>query len=297
VKLVRPVAIDDAALLASSVAESVALWDVGTGYATGNLVRRDTTHRVYESLQDANSGNTPEDEPDWWIDIGPTLRWAMFDQSNATQTVAAGEIAVTINPGGRVDTLAIINAHASELQVIATSAVDGEVFNETYSLISTSGIVDAYTYFTEPIVMVADKVVTGLPSLYGDLTVDVAARYSGVTVRIGALLLGFSRKLGVTEYGLTTGIIDFTRKERDPFGDINLVERGYANRGNFRVWCANAAIEAIQRMLAEYRAVPVLYIGTERFANTFIYGIYRDFSIAVEHLNDSILSIELEGYV
>lgn len=292
--IVRPITINDSTLGSSSVTETVALYNAGTTYALGDQVRSDTTHRIYESLVGSNLGNALTDTTKW-LDIGPTNKWSMFDQLNSSQTTAADSIAVTFTPGSRVDIIGLLNINATSVQVTATDATDGTVYDQTFDLISTSGIDDWYAYFTEPFDVETDLVVPDLPALYSSLTFTVTLTYTGETVACGGLVAGLAKSAGVTLAGATTGILDYSRKTTDDFGNTSITERGYANRASFKVFADNSNIVSVQRLLAEFRATPALYVGSEDFANTFIYGFFRDFSIAIEQPNHSYLSIELEG--
>lgn len=294
--IVRPIAITDVNLDSTSVSETVSAYNGATSYDTGDQVRSDSTHRIYESLVDTNVGNALTDATKW-LDVGPTNPWAMFDELNSSQTSAAEEIEVEFSPGGRVDVIGLLNIFATSVHITAEDATDGVVYDETFDLVSTTGIIDWLTFFTEPFEVETDKVITGLPSLYSDLTFTVTMTYAGQTVMCGGLVTGLAKVAGVTLAGASTGIIDYSRKATDDFGNTSITERGYANRGNFKVFCENGNIVAVQRLLAEFRAAPALYVGTELFATTFIYGFFRDFSIAIEQANHSYLTIELEGLI
>jgi hypothetical protein len=294
--IVRPTPVDDAALDSSSVPETVPVYNPATSYDTGDRVRSDATHRVYESLTDANVGNDLDD-PANWVDIGPTNRWAMFDEQNSTQTIADNEIEVVFSPGQRVDIIGLLNIYAHSARVIAEDAGEGVVYDRTFSLVDDSAIIDWYSYFTEPFNVAGDKVISELPALYSGLTFTVSLSYAGQEVRCGALIAGLAKVVGATLAGATTGIINYSRRVVDEFGNASFVERGYANRGNFRVFCENSNIVSVQRLLADYRAAPALYVGTEEFANTFIFGTFRDFAVAIDHPHQSYLNIELEGLI
>lgn len=293
--IVRPITFSDAILTSTSVSETVAAYNAGTTYSLGQQVRSDATHRLYESLANSNLGNALTDATKW-LDIGPTNPWAMFDTLNSTQTSASNEIVVVFEPGSRVDVIGLLNINAATARVVAEDATDGVVFDETKSLATTSGIIDWYTYFTEPADdLETDALFTGLPALYSGLTFTVTLTYTGDTVACGALVAGLAKVAGVTLADASTGILDYSRKATDDFGNVSITERGYANRGNFRIFAENSNIVSVQRLLAEFRATPALYVGSENFANTFIYGFFRDFSISIEQPNHSYISIELEG--
>ena len=77
-------------------------YNPATTYALGDTVYSAAAHRCYESLAAGNLGNPlpvlPETETTKWIDVGPTNRWAMFDLSRNTQTVAASPLTVVVAP-------------------------------------------------------------------------------------------------------------------------------------------------------------------------------------------------------
>ncbi|MFM9829726.1 MAG: hypothetical protein ACKVOB_13455 [Sphingomonas sp.] len=295
-RIVRPIEVTTAKLTSTTVPETVAAYNAGTSYSIGNQVRSDTTHRIYESLANANLGNALTDTTKW-LNVGPTNPWAMFDQLNSSRTTKTDSIVVVIAPGDRVDTIGLLNLNATSVTVAAVDATDGTVFNQTTSLISTAGILDWYTYFTEPVSVAEDVIVTGLPPLYRALTFTITLSYTGQTVACGGCILGLAKVMGTTLAGATTGIVDYSTKTTDAFGNTSITARGFANKGNFRVFCANSNIVSIQRLLSDYRAVPALYVGTELYSTTFLYGFFRDFSISIEQPNHSYLSIEIEGLI
>lgn len=297
-KLIRPMTVNDAALAASDVPETDhSAWSGATTYALGDKVRVVSTdyHRTFESVQADNTNHDPTtDDGTWWIDIGPTNRWAMFDGIVETQTTQADSIAVEITGSGRIDTVALLNVSGSAVQITVTDATDGEVYDETFSLISSDGITDAWSYCFEPVERLSDLVVTDLP-LYSDATIEIALTESGATVACGVCLLGLSRQIGETDHGATVGIKDYSIKEADDFGRYSIVERTFSKRGTFQVWVENALVDRLQKMLAEYRATPILYVASEQFTSTALYGFYRDFSIEIAHPTVSICSIEIEA--
>lgn len=295
-KLVRKIEITDSTLGSTTAVETVALYNAGTTYALGAQARSDTTHRIYESLAAGNVGNALTDTTKW-LDIGPTNVWAMFDDMNSSQTVAASTLSVEFSPGERLDHIGLINITATSAQVTAEHATDGVVFDETFDLVSTSGIVDWYTYFTEPIEVETDFIVDGLPALYADLTITVSLSYPGQTVRCGSLVAGVAKILGDTEFGFTTGIIDRSKKDEDVYGNISILERGYSNKASFSVTLDNANVVSVQRLLGDYRGKAALYIGTGRYSNTFLYGLFRDFSIVVQTPVQATLAIECENLI
>lgn len=295
-KIIRPVAVTDSVFGSSTVPESEPVWLVGTTYALNDVARGNTTetaHKLFLSVQAANTGH-PVTDPLWWVEMGPSNRWAMFDGSNSTQTVQAEEIEVVLNTTTRVDSVALLNISAATARVQMAAAGDGVVFDQTFNLVSDSGIIDWYAYFFEPISRKTDLIVTGLPP-YADAEITVTLSDPGSPVRVGTLVIGLGKEIGDTAMGASIGIQDYSRKEQNPFGDFILVERAYSKRATFTVWVPRGFTDELQRLLASYRAVPIVYVGSQEFGSTVIFGFYRDFSVSIDYPTHSICSLEIVG--
>lgn len=296
-KIIRPALIDDAVLNSSNVPESETVWSSGTTYAFGAIVRGSgaAAHRIYESQQSGNLGHDPApDNGTWWLEAGATNRWRMFDGSVTSQTTNANSVEVELQAAGRINSVALLNLDAASATVSMMDATDGEVFNQTYSLVSPSGVIDWYAYFFEPIERLVDLLVTDMPP-YADAAITVTIDDPGGTAKIGALVMGLSKDIGLAQYGATVGIQDFSRKEIDPFGNYSITKRAFAKRASFTVWSENGLVDQIQRLLAEYRAEPIVYVGSEEFGSTIVFGFYREFSIEIAYPTHSICTLSLEG--
>lgn len=270
-----------------------ALYNAGTTYADGDIVISATTHRTYESLVGSNLGNALTDTSKW-TDIGPTNRWSMFDGSVTSQTSNPESIEVTIQTTGRIDSVALLNVDAAEVTVTMTDSVEGVVFNETFSLVSPSGIIDWYAYFFEPIERLADLYVGDMPP-YAGAEIDVVLDGAGSTAKCGGLVLGLSKQIGETIYGSGVGIIDYSRKTTDTFGNFSVVERAFSKRANFTVNVPIGLTDQVQVLLSRYRAEPIVYVGSDRFGATLVYGFYKDFNVEIENPSYSVCNLQIEG--
>jgi hypothetical protein len=298
-KIIRPMTVDDAALADSNVLENdYPAYNAGTTYALGDRVIYVTTdtHWIVESLQNSNTGHTPTGEaPDtWWLKIGNTNRWKMFDQSVQSQTENADSIEVEIIADGIASGLALLNVSAATANITVTDAIDGEVYNEDFNLTSDSGIQDWYAYFFEPIVRMSELAVTDLPS-YAGATISVTLTDTGNTAKCGALILGQFRELGDTQYGMSLGITDYSVKQQDDFGNYTILERAYRRRAELTLWVQNGFVDQLHTTLASFRAEPTVYIGADEFGASIIYGFYKDFDINVSFPTHSICNLQLEG--
>lgn len=116
-KIVRPFAITDANLTTSAT-EAAPNWNALTPYVVGDVVaynRRRRRCELSNTGKNPETGNTPT--LTYWIDIGPTNPWAMFDNKTGTQTTMPSEIAVGIDVVGFADTIGLLNLDAATVNV------------------------------------------------------------------------------------------------------------------------------------------------------------------------------------
>ena len=267
-RLLQPVAINDA-IMSSSIAENdYPAWAAGVTYALGDRVINTATHRIYESAAGNNSGNNPVTSS-LWIDIGPTNAWAMVDQALGTRSEAAGQIAVLLDPSAPVNAIALLDVTAATIRVQAAN----------YDRLATVDAASSIFTFLD------------LPSQAGPITVTISGEG---TVSVGTLLMGNVVGLGITEAAPTASITDYSVKEADDFGDVTVVERAWAKRMAVRALIATDAVDLVAGRIAAARATPALWIGDDTIESVTIYGFFKDFSIEVGE-NVSTLALSIEG--
>lgn len=296
-RIVTPIKIDDAALLATNVPEVLyPQYDPGYVYALGarvSIIGPDV-HQVYESLQAGNQGHSPAASPDWWIYVSATNPWLMFDSSVTSRTLNPNSIEVSLQTQGRILTAALLNVEGSSALLRMTDPVEGVVYEQTHSLVSTSGIDNWYAYFFEPIVRRHDLVVSDMPG-YESPILDIEIRGMDETVACGVVVVGPTTYVGETSYGATVEIRDYSRKDQDDFGNYAIVQRSFSKRATFPVVVAADRVDSLHELLASLRAEPALYVGTSLYASTVVYGFYKQYSIEIAYPTESALSIEVEG--
>ncbi len=293
--IIRPIAVTDAILAASDIPETDhPAYNAGTTYALGDRVISTATHRIYRSLQAGNAGNALTD-PDWWLDERATNRWRMFDRRIADPSTRAGSINITLAPTTLVNAIAFFGLSASTLEVTVTDSVEGVVYQVEHDLTDNSMIDGYYSWFFEPIVRKTEAVFLDLPAYVGaDIAITLTAA-SG-DAKVGEIVLGNQRRLGDALLGTAVGIQSFSRKERDEFGNWYVVPRGYSDTAEFPVSLPNSQIGPVKRLLAEYHATPVVFVGKDDGGwGTLVYGYYQDFQIVIPTNVISDCNLVIEG--
>jgi hypothetical protein len=294
--IVKPIVVNDANFVSSSLTEADhAEWAVGTTYALGDRVIITTgQHKIYESLEAGNVGNSPPTSPTKWVEVAPTNRWAVFDQSGGTVSSGTSPMQWVVTTG-RVDSVAVLEiADANTVQVIGNSTAEGEVYNETYVLEDNTVVSNWFEYFFSEIRKESEVIATDIPQ-YQDLSITVIIEGAG-TVKAGTVIFGNSSQIGATQYGARSGIIDYSRKEVDQFGRATLVKRKFSKRMDVSLVIDNGIVDSVQRLLSDLRAEPVLYIAAkDNFELLTVFGFYRDFTIDIAYQEQSFCTLEIEG--
>ena len=295
--IIQPVPVTAAMLTASNVPETDApAWTAGT-YSLGT--QRIYDHHVYEVIV-ATTSARPDigaaATPPSWLDLGATNRFKMFDQIISTQTVYAAEIDVDITPGAIINSAAFFGLSGNEITLTMTDPIDGVVYTETRSLQDNTLIIDWYTYFFEEIAFLPDMVFLNLPA-YGSAMLTAYVDGGAGDAKVGEVIIGKQRTLGVSNFGTSVSIIDYSVKSTDDFGNTVITTRAYSKRADYDVTVETAAVAAVQKALADIRTTPTVFIGDQNRPETVVYGFYKQFNIVLSTPSISDCSIEVEGLV
>lgn len=277
-------------------------WSSGTTYAAGDRVILTSTHRVYESLLSGNTGNDPTmlSSPVYWIEVGPTNRWAVFDTSISTQTRQANNITYRLIPQQAINCLSVLNiSSASQLTVRMISPATGSPGIVYEKVVDLSGLPLSpgwWEWFYGARIVPSQSILLDLPS-YTDCEIEVEI-LGGSSLAVGVILIGQQQAFGLgIKYGARVGIQDYSRKETNEFGDTVLVQRAFAKRANFDLFLKREEVDSFQNALSTIRATPVLWIGSTQYESTTLFGFYKNFDILISYPNHSDCELEIEGLV
>jgi hypothetical protein len=298
-KLIKPVTVTDSILLSSTVPENdYAEWSSGTTYSIGDRVIVVSVHKVYESLISSNTANNPTtDNGTKWLDLGATNRWKAFDKKIGDPVTQITSAEYVLNdPNSSITAVALFGLQGISANVTVTDNIDGEVYNETIGLLDNKNIIDWYTYFFEEQTQLQEALFLNIPPYVGSDVQITVTNTTGQDVKIGQIVSGFFSEIGLTTYGTSVSIEDFSRKETDAFGNFIVVERAFAQLVDYNVSYPTQNTRKIQSTLAQYRATPIVYIGSEDTSyGTVVYGFYRRFDLTLETPSYSLGAIEVEG--
>jgi hypothetical protein len=262
-------------------------WAVGSSYSVNAIVSYLPGHRMYKSLQNLNIGYTPGGvgNSTWWQDWGATERWSVFDEAVGSQAEFHDQITYELWPTGPIDSVALLNIEADSITVVMKDGHDGAVVKTWHEHTLVDGL------------FVSDVVDTSFSSAIADPHILVSIDYAGGTAKIGEIVVGLKESLGDTKVNPSVGITDYSIKEVDAFGNYTVTERAYSKRLSCETIIPNTSLDATYNILAQYRALPAVWVGSEDYASMIIYGFYKDFSIELAYPSYSICTLEIEGLV
>ena len=295
-KVIKTIPFQTAMLLSTNATESVAAWNSATTYAKDAEVNYNNS--IYVSLQAGNLNKTPTTEPTWWIRKSANNTYSMFDEFVNTQTTRTSPLTVEVDPGGMFNSAAFFNlAGIKTLHLVVKDGSGGTtVYDKTFNLDDTI-IVDWYMYFFEPYDLRSDFIVQDLPPY---INAVITATFSGdAAVYVGNMVFGNFYLLGGTQYGVTTGIRDYSTKNTNTFGITTFTQRAFSKRMEANIFVENADLRFIQKLLQDLRATPSVWIGSDAdgYDVLSVYGYYRDFNIEIPYPNNSFCRLEVEGLI
>ena len=281
-------------------------WAVGTTYAEGAKVIVLDDKRIYESLQAANTGKTPSTSPEWWFDLGSMNAYKMFDEFVNTQTVNTDQIHIKLELS-RSDYVAFFGVDGVEIElklwdITETTLVWETTLDLTYGA-SVVDVSDWYEYFFGEYDTKEDfSLALGAILFEGVLEVKIIAD-TGQDAKCGKMIVGRQRRIGLTRYGASAGLLDFSKKLTDDFGRTYLKQGSWAKRNSCEIIIDNSQLDAAYRTLASLRGTATAWITDSRddedgrFESLLVYGFCRDFNVVVDYPTISVCRMELEGMI
>lgn len=275
------------------------VWSSAVAYNTGNRVQvLGQYHRVYSAL--ANSTNEfPPNSPAQWLDEGSTNPWRMFNMGTGAenQTVATavdGSIVAELAVSDPVDAIALFNVEGGEVSIEVRDGAGGLVGSHNQALLGLPNDTGWWAFFfgeraPSSVVMYMDF------ALVTAGTIRITVTGGGGVAKVGKLIVGQQFNVGCAKFGTAVGIIDFSRKERDPFGNNVIVERRYVDKCEYDIQIDTKDAYDIKNFLAGIRATPAVYIGSENHLVTVVFGFFKEFSIILQGPVKSACTIQTEG--
>lgn len=276
--ILAPIAIT-AAMITSMTAGGVAvpedtnpLWTSSGGpYTAGQRVYLGSTHRVYEAAKAVPAGaqydpSLPANQFDaagnitYWIDAGPTNKFAMFDSVVSTQTAANTPLVVVLKPG-YFNGFALFGIDAETIHVTVKDAPGGNVIYDYSGPLEGSAPADYYEYFFEPFKPQTQFIASGIDP-YNNAEITLTLSKGSGQVKLGMFAIGDMRPIGAPLRGASVEPIDYSYISTDAFGNTTVKKRnnatGLSISAKMDIADANAVLDTVKQVLG----IPVVVVGS-----------------------------------
>jgi len=298
--IINPVSLTDAMLISSTAPETdYPAWNAATNYTLATRVIRTVSgvHKNFENLLAGVDAGLPEATPARWLDLGADNRWKMFDTKVGTKTTLASPLTVVMKLGS-VGGIAMMELTGTTLSVSIKDVTGGTVVYTSTTNLDGTLVTDFFDWFYADYLQLSDVVLTDIPAQYVNAEITITLT-SSTTVACGVCVVGKVLNIGTTQYGATVGIVSYSKKDTDAFGNTVVTKRANSKRNSLKVWTEKSKFNYIYRALAALDSIPAVYIATEQagFEPLLVYGFYKDFSIDVAYVNDHLCNLEIEGLI
>jgi len=292
------------------------------------ILRLDNTARLapvktYRKTSTGTNTYPPGDDLTNWLDLGATNRWAMFDQyvftSSESPTAAVDTPAVVPSTFTvEIDTsnanyLGLFNLNCSQIEVQYQKSSEGyNDFNPT-NFPKVQEIIDYHPYEFHRDTKV------WLDYLFGDFVwkrdiifpiqwdkvssvrITFTNNAVGQKASCGMCVCGQSYYIGKTQYGASSGILSYSKKDENETTGATFLKKGNnAKRFDLDISIKNEQYNKIHAIMTAADGVPVIIQGNNEdtsYEPFMVYGFIKSFDMSLQYPTHSEFNIEGRGLI
>jgi hypothetical protein len=222
----------------------------------------------------------------------------VYTDTTSTGSVANKYLTTTVNIGS-ITSVALLGLTAESVIITVRDGLGGTILYTSTTAVSGGNVTNAWDYyFTDPAISSPQTYISGMPSSSSaHITIELSG---GSEVSVGNIILGTPKELGLPEYGLTSEIMDFSKKTTDDFGRTTFVKRGFKRTMDCNMFIEKSDLARVETLLEDVRSTPILVIASEDtdYSETAIrYCFYKSFRTEIHYPTFSFCSIQFEGLI
>lgn len=230
----------------------------------------------------------------WWRDATEDKylanRYRMFDINPAHYTETDAAIRFTVKPSSLWSGVAFFNIIADTITI---TVVDGPEYTATKTIRHDEILSPEFQ--NEPQAAFVDLPVID-PALYPNAALRVELSVSSPRfLRLGYFCIGEALEIGQAVYGVNTELMDFSRFERDVFGNVFTIQRGYSDKITYPYVIKAEDLVQVRQTLVARRATLTAYIGHPDVPLTITYGYFVDLDIPIDNWGQSEAGVIVES--
>lgn len=282
------------------VARTVAkTYDSGVTYAADARCLDMTNHMYYISMQSGNLGNDPSASPEWWLEISPSYKWAMFNLTRNNRSSAPLSFTVVFTPGQRVNSLALSGIRANSYVLTVTSVSGGGTIYSSSGALAKREVASWYDYFYEPFSASQNTLAFFDIPPFSDAIFTLTLTASEGDAELAAVVFGTFVYIGAAQYRAISDVLNFSTIARDADGIAVLTQRRNVPKTRQTVLCEKRLVNKILALRTQLNAEPAFWFALNDdsdgyFETVAILGIYKQFGISLDYPEHANIALELE---
>jgi hypothetical protein len=280
-----------------NIGTTYAVYDPTHTYALGDRVIDPVAHLVYESeITGPNMGQSVTNGTAWLL-VGPTNKWAAFDDLRNTQVEAPVDIVQRIQLTDRVSSIAVIGLDARTVTI--TQTVGGVVKYTVTANLSKRKSRSWKEWYFAPFSSRTSVQYFDLPP-YRDAIITVTVAKPGPGRRaVGGIVIGNSVYIGDAQYEATSDHLNFSNVERDKFGNLKLDPERSVPKVDLTIWFDKSLTSQILKLREQLNGRPAIWSGLDDFTldyfePLFIFGIHKEFSLNLKGFDYGVITLQVE---
>jgi len=300
-------------------------WTTGVAVTADAIRFDDSDHRDYRATIAVSSGDNtirPSDAINSstesiaarWVVHGPANAWAPYDQEIFTRLIGKDAANALVSPVTMtlehttpyLENCLMFAGLRNIKTLTATVSYDGsvqETLGTTGNLQPTDphwGRMQSSIIFDFEDDIPAGKVVT--------VAVSATAYSATAPIEIGLICLGTAVACGDAEWGVDTGILSFSRKERDPdFGITSFLKRGSATTLSATGVVDTVTADTLMRVLADMDGEAIMFdfnaqtgtgicpLTATNYDRMRIFGFFTNFHTVVSGVGWESFTMDVES--
>lgn len=272
-------------------------------YKKGDQVVYLPNHTRYQSLIGSNKSNpsetATEDEAAEWIEVGPSNRWAMFDDKKSTKTKDDAAFSFDLKPGTKFDFIAFFGCTGVEnIQVQVKNSGGSVVQTLSKDMLDDDAALEWGLDANSP-AFINDAHINGL--IYADghyITITITPAV-GFDTEVGLVSFGIERYIGVSvsdEMG--RNYLDLSEYNFDEFGETKITKRPVVKLNTYSTLVESARIEVVDRFITSIAGqFNIWYADIGNGQSILTYGTYERSPTSIKANNHRNYTITVRSAV
>lgn len=301
--IIKPIAITDAMLTSSTLAEdTTSAWTSAT-YAVGDYRHVVATHRVYKCAVAGSRTISPELDPTNWVDTRPTNKWAPFDIYTSTAATTVTSMTYVLTPG-YFNAIALYGLTGIQYTLTVKDVSGGSTIYSSSGYLYEDPI-GWYEYLFGGVTVVDQLVFADIPIRpAAELTLTITAA-SGQPVGLGLVAMGDFQSLfgagdwGGAQYGATAEPVTYSYIKTADDGTTTIVRRHAATNLRITVTMPRDQADGVMQTLQSVLDVPVAIIvsSVSGFRKLSTFGLISSAPVSYDSFGHANLNLTAKGLV